>query len=146
MDLSNYINVINDVVKKIENSEIDSEGVSLYLKDAYGWETNNNVSEGNFDKFKQEYLKEKAKAQFNKDTYVIKKNILDIISSINEIERYTNPFTIRYNSKKLANLFEENDKYKELPEYKKVLNETVRFIENSRGDLIFTKEHYKILK
>lgn len=144
MDLTKYINIINDVGSKIESGELKQENISTYLKEQYGWSSSN--SSISWNNYLENWENEKKETQFRRDTLYIRKNILDIISSMNEIEKNTNPFTIRFNSKKLAKLFEENEFHKTLSEYKKVLKDTVDFINDARGDLNFTKEHYKILK
>lgn len=143
INLSKYIKIIEDVTSKIQNGLLKPNEVGQYMKNTYGYNSEEVRLDGDYFK---DAVKQREESEFRKRTMPIRKCIIEIIKSINEIERNTNPFTIRFNSRKLSKLFDELDGYKEDPEYERVLRLTIEIIVMYNPDMNLTKDHIKILK
>lgn len=143
INLSKYIKIIEDISSKIQNGLLKPNEVGQYMKNTYGYDSEGvELDEDYFE----EAEKQREESEFRKRTMPIRKCIIEIIKSINEIEQNPNPFTIRFNSKKLAQLFNELDGYKDNPDYERILKLTIEVIAVYNPHINLTKDHIKILK
>lgn len=143
MELDKYTNIIEDIIDKIKNGNLNPSNFKDYVLDKYGVNMSNTSNYLQDLEEVEQLYKEHEFDRLNQD---IRTNIIKIIKHTNSIIDNPNPFTIKYNSIKLKDLFEEQKELRKKDSYDEAFKRSIDFINEYSPDLKLNKELIKMLK